>query len=329
MSQLGLFETSAVSDAASAPALALAPVSLDVEALARRLPRGLRLGAMSWTYAGWIGGFYGAQVRERQLTPRGLTAYARHPLMRAVELDRTYYRPLSAETYAGMAAQVPDDFRFAAKAHEDCTTVTFPPHARYGARAGQRNARLLDAAYASEEVIKPFIEGLRGKAGPLIFQFSHLEVRSPARFAEKLHDFLRQLPRGPTYAVEVRNAELLTAAYGDALADTGAVHCHNAWGFMPGVRAQQSLLPPASRRVLIVRWLSRPRDTHEGARARFLPFDRLVEEDLPRRHEIATLTRSSLPAGADAFVLVSNKAEGNAPESVRRLAAQINDDDGR
>lgn len=320
MSQLALFEPKQGDVVVQ---LKAAPLPDGVAALSARLPPALRLGGMSWTYSGWIGIVYASDIREKQLLRGGLTAYAQHPLLRAVELDRSYYEPLPASTYAQFAAQVPDDFRFVGKAHEDCTVVRFPTHARYGARAGKRNPRLLDVAYATDRVVGPFVEGLGKKAGVLLFQFSPFEVHSPARFAERLHDFLRRLPRGPTYAVELRNAELLTEAYGDALADVCALHCHNAWGRMPSVLEQRARLPRVTRRVLLARWMTRPNDTHEAARQRYAPFSRLVTEDLTRRHELATLTQEALSEGAEAYVLVSNKAEGCAPESVIRLAVTI------
>lgn len=319
-SQLSLFEPG---EGDSVVALDAAPIAGEVTALATRLPSALRMGTMSWNYPGWIGLVYAAGTREKQLLHSGLTAYVKHPLLRTVEVDRTYYEPMSAQTYRQFAMQTPDDFCFVAKAHEDCTAVHFPQHARYGARAGQRNPRLLDVAFTAEQVVAPFVDGLGKKAGALIFQFSPFEVRSPQRFAEKLNEFLRQLPKGPIYAVEVRNAELLTEAYGLALADAGAVHCHNAWGLMPGVLEQQAKLPKAARRILVARWLNRPDDSYESALNRFRPFNQLVEEDVPRRDELARLTTDGLLEGNPALVFVSNNAEGCAPESLLRLARTI------
>ncbi len=307
MSQLSLFGQ-------DQEQLDLAPVPDEVAALSKRLPPALRLGTMSWTYPGWSGALYAARSPPKQLVRRGLTAYSRHPLLRAVEIDRTFYGPISAATFSEFAAQVPDDFRFAAKAHEHLTRFNLD---------GRRNPRLLDAAYAADQVVAPFVEGLGQKAGPLIFQFPRFEVRSPAQFASRLHDFLRRLPKGPIYAVEIRNSELLTRAYGAALADAGAVHCHNAWTSMPGVLEQRELLPEAARRVLVVRWLTRPGDTHEAARQRYHPFDRLADEDLLRRAQLAQLCVEALRGDAQAFVFISNKAEGCAPESVLRFANAV------
>lgn len=299
------------------------PVAPEVAALAARLPQRLRLGTMSWTFPGWIGVLYAPEVKEKQLIAEGLSAYVQHPLLRTVEIDRSYYEPLPAALYARYAAQVPADFRFVVKAHEDCTVTRYPPHARYGARAGAVNPRLLDVGYAADAVVGPCVEGLKEKLGPLVFQFSPFEVKSPRRFAEKLFGFLSRLPRGPDYAVELRNEELLTPEYGQALADAGALHCHNIWGTMPSVLAQRERLPKAARRVLLARWLGRPGDSYEAAKARYQPFSRLVDEDLPRRAELAQLLRASLDEGAEVFAVANNKAEGSSPESLLRLAGAI------
>ncbi|HYV46973.1 MAG TPA: DUF72 domain-containing protein [Myxococcaceae bacterium] len=320
--QLTLFEPG---QGTGADDLEPAPVSEEVRAVASRLPGVLRMGGQSWVYPGWTGPglVYAPGTRPALLLGRGLTAYSKHPLLRAMEIDRTFYEPLPASTFAGFAAQVPEGFRFPTKASQDCTVVTYPAHARFGARAGQRNPRLLDPAWAADAVVGPFVEGLGEKAGPLLFQFSPFEVRSPQRFAEKLHGFLAKLPKGPVYAVELRNEELLTEAYGRALADAGAVHCFNVWGRMPDVLEQRERLPAAVRRVLVARWLHPPGVTHEGARQKYEPFNRLVEEDPGRREQLATLAVDAVREGAEVYVMVNNKAEGCAPESIRKLAEVI------
>lgn len=318
MAQLRFFE-----DPEAAPSVALAPFPPSVAALAERLPRALRFGTMSWTYPGWIGPFYAEGTKAKILSSRGLSAYATHPLLRTVEIDRTYYAPILAETFAELAAQTPEDFRFVVKAHEDCTVVEFPRHPRYGARAGRRNPHLLDPAYAIDCVIAPLVEGLGPKAGVLLFQFSPFRVRSPGRFAEKVHAFLAALPKGLDYAVELRNPELLTEAYGAALAEVGALHCYTQWERMPSVLEQRARLPEATRRVLLVRWLTRAGEKYEALSERYAPFDRLKEEDVPRRREIAALVDEEVRIDTDGYVLVSNKAEGCAPESVVRLVLEL------
>jgi uncharacterized protein YecE (DUF72 family) len=307
------------------PPEVIAPAERDPahDAIAASLPPLVKLGTMSWSFPGWRGLVYDANADAKRLSELGLTAYSRHPLLGAVEIDRSYYEPLPAEQYRAYAEQVPDDFRFVVKAHEECTVNRFPGHDRYGKKRGQTNSRFLDASYASEAVVGPAAEGLGEKLGVVVFQFPPQDAGSPAEFAARLGVFLSGLPKGVPCAVELRNPELLTDAYNEALIAAGALHCHNAWGSMPSVLAQARHVPPAARRPLVVRWLLRAGDDYEGAKSRFAPFSRLVEDDRLSREAIATLVSKALRHRVPALVVVNNKAEGCSPESVVRLAARV------
>jgi uncharacterized protein YecE (DUF72 family) len=300
-----------------------APLGPDVTDIAERLPEGVRLGTMSWSYAGWIGLVYAAGTPRGLLAERGLTAYVKNPLLRTVEIDRTYYEPLAASVFEAYAAQVPEDFLFTAKANEECVVPRFPTHPRYGKRRGALNDRYLDAAWAADAVVAPFIEGLGHKAGVLVFQFPPLPSSEHRSFADQLHSFLSRLPKGRSYAVEVRNPELLTPRYAAALADTGAVHCHNVWTGMPSLHAQAKLMAPRARRPLVVRWLMRRTRAYEDARERYEPFDRIAEEDPENLAAVADMVTQAALDGVPALIAVDNKAEGCAPESIARLARAI------
>src|SRR5512140_3356501 len=166
-----------------------ASVPPDLAAVAARLPPRIRLGTSSWSFPGWAGIVYGGVEAQPRLARAGLAAYARHPLLRAVGIDRTYYGPIEAADFAAYAAAVPDDFRFLVKAHELCTVARFPQHARYGAQRGQANGFFLDPAYATDAVVAPACEGLGEKAGPLLFQFPPQDthfIGGPDGFAARL-----------------------------------------------------------------------------------------------------------------------------------------------
>jgi uncharacterized protein YecE (DUF72 family) len=300
-----------------------APLSNEQRALAERLPSTLRMGTMSWSFPGWRGLIYAEGADPKLFADAGLTAYTRHPLLRTVEIDRSFYEPLPARYFEHVARQAPADFRFVVKAHEDCTLSQFPRHARYGKKQGESNARFLDASYATDAVVGPVVEGLGEQLAILLFQFSPQDAREPRAFADRLQAFLERLPRGVPYAVELRNPELLTKHYAHALEVSGAVHAHNVWGNMPSVLAQARLIPPAARRPLLVRWLMRKGDDYEGARSRFLPFSRLAEPDSTNREDIATLLGKALAHDVPGLVLVNNKAEGCAPLSIFELGRAI------
>lgn len=278
---------------------------------------------MSWSFEGWRGLVYSRESEGKHLAHEGLAAYAAHPLLRCVEIDRSFYDPLPAAAFRDLADRTPESFRFLVKAHEECTFLRFPDHARYGKRRLQDNARFLDPAYAAAEVVGPTIEGLGPKLGALLFQFPPQALGHAKRFPDALHGFFSRLPKGPPYAVEVRNPELLTPDYGLALADNGVIHCHNIWGKMPDIRQQARKLPKAVRRLLLVRWLLRAGDTYESARSRMAPFDRLREPDAATREGIAELVVRAAQFDVPALVFVNNNAEGCAPESIARIAAAV------
>ncbi|HSU81850.1 MAG TPA: DUF72 domain-containing protein, partial [Thermoanaerobaculia bacterium] len=121
-----------------------APQSEEVEALGRALPPEVHLGGSTWSFPGWAGLVYDRTHTPSKLAREGLAAYGRHPLLRAVGVDRTHYTPVEAVELAEYRNVVPEDFLFLVKAHEACTLARFPDHARYGAQRGQENPLFLD-----------------------------------------------------------------------------------------------------------------------------------------------------------------------------------------
>jgi uncharacterized protein YecE (DUF72 family) len=172
--------------------------------------------------------------------------------------------------------------------------------------------------------VHPVASALGPKLGAILFQFPPArEAPEPRAFAHELAHFLSRLPRGVCYAVELRDARTFTPAYAAALADSGAVHCHNAWSAMPDVLTQAKQVPPVARRPLIVRWLLARGEKYDDMRQRYHPFDHITREDAAVRSAIARLVAKASARGVPALVTINNKAEGCAPESAFRLARAI------
>lgn len=307
-------------------AVGLAPVDEDLLELALRLPQGLRLGTSSWSFPGWVGLVYADRHNEQRLARDGLKAYARHPLLRTVGLDRTFYATIGAADYARYAAQTHPDFRFVVKAHAAVTTPAAQLARTSPVPVGPD--RFLDAEYTTRMIIEPLQTGLAERAGVLLFQFPPLgvqHVRDGRSFVGRLAEFLGALPRGPHYAVEIRNRDFLTPAYVDCLARHGVTHCYNVHPSMPTVAEQDALLGEAAWRSgsVVLRWMLHPSQQYEQARDRYFPFDRLVDPDPRSRQALILLTERLLAAGHDVFVIANNKAEGSAPLSLFTLARDL------
>jgi uncharacterized protein YecE (DUF72 family) len=278
-----------------------APAGDELRVLAARIPARIHLGTSSWSFPGWKGIVYDREASESELAKDGLAALARHPLLRAVGIDRSYYAPLDPATFRRYAESVPDDFRFVVKAHQELTVP---------------GKLFLDHAYAVDRVIAPFVEGLGAKAGPLVFQFQPGAAAKP----DELARFLAALPPGPLYAVELRTRGRFDAAWIDALVAANAVHVVTVHHTMPSPATQARVAERALRRALVVRWNLGSGHRYEVAKARYAPFDKIVEPDDPTRDEVAAL---ALELERPAYVTVNNKAEGCSPLTVERLARAI------
>jgi uncharacterized protein YecE (DUF72 family) len=295
----------------------------DLQSLAARLARHpVFLGTSSWSFPGWAGLVYPPGIAAADLPRRGLVYYARHPLLRAVGVDRSYYGPLTAGDYRAWAELVPAGFRFLAKADR---TITTPPEELPGSAHRDRDA-YLSADRLRQLCIEPLLEGLGpGRAG-LILQFpplGHRHGRDPAAFAAGLAAMLRDLPAGIDCFVEVRNRELLVPGYFAALAAAGAWHCFSVHPAAPPLAEQAALAGTAGSGPLLVRWNLQRDRRYEAARAEFAPFNRLCAPDPATRVAAATLAVAALDDGRPVFVLANNKAEGSAPLTLVELAREV------
>ncbi|MGD8643869.1 MAG: DUF72 domain-containing protein [Chromatiales bacterium] len=319
-SQLELFEIGPTAEAGS-----IEPAPEALRPLAGRLPPQVRFGTSSWSFPGWSGLVYARACDKTRLARGGLGAYAAHPLLRTVGLDRSYYAALAAEAYRRYADAVPSDFRFVVKAASQCTSpVTRDARGRVVAP----NPQFLDASWTADRVVGPYLDGLGDRAGVLVFQFPPLGrsiTLEPDRLVDRLADFLEALPPGPNYAVELRDHELFRPSYGERLRALSVQHCFNLHPGAPPLAEQAAVIGAPAPGPLVIRWMLRRDLSYEAARERYRPFDRLAEPDPAARHAIASLIRDRLNDSQPIYVIVNNKAEGSAPLSIRALAEQLAD----
>ncbi len=319
MDQVGLFGT-------AAPVITAYPAAGSIQRLADRLPKTTRLGTSSWTFPGWAGRLYRGKPSADALAKHGLPAYAQHPLLRTVGVDRTFYKPVGIDVYEAWRDQVPSDFRFLVKAHDHVTTARFPKHARFGKLAGTLNPRFLDTKYAADVVVDPTLRGLGDRLGVLLFQFPPHAPRnlgdSPRAFAIRLYRFLNALPADTRYAVEVRNEWCLGRDYAGALRESGTSHCFNIQSGMPPLAVQRDIVG-AGGPQRVIRWMLHPGLSYADAKAQFAPFHSPSNEDATSRDAVAILIEEAQSLGKECLVIINNKAEGCSPASVESLAKRL------
>ena len=334
--RMGLGPAKAKPRAKSASGAAVRPHPPDpaLQTLAAELPALLRLGTSSWTYPGWTGLVWEDDYADTALSKNGLSAYAKHPLLRAVSIDRTFYRPLTNSQFSRYASQVPDDFRFVVKAPSLITDAQVRDDQGKGFTA---NIAFMDPVMAVQEFVQPALEGLGAKIGALVFQISPLPtamLRNMPEVLQRLEAMLTALPAlrplapNGVIAVEVRDPAFLTPEFVAILRSVGATYCLGLHPKMPPIEDQLPLLRKLWPGPLVCRWnlnLLHGPYGYEDAQERYSPYDKTMDPDPVTRQALARVIAGTVGAGQPAFVTVSNKAEGCAPLSVAALAQAVLD----
>ena len=309
-----------------------APHDGALQTLATGLPARRRLGTSSWSYPGWKGLVWEGDHSDTQLSKQGLAAYAQHPLLRTVSIDRSFYRPITASQYERYAEQVPDDFRFVVKAPSLVTDALVRSE---DGRGRQPNPAFLGPNLARSEFVEPALQGLGHKLGALVFQLSPLPLAQLDRMPqllERLRALLCALPAlaplapDGVIAVEVRDPEWLTPDFAAVLRESGATYCLGLHAKMPPLSEQLPLLRALWPGPLVCRWNLNPLHGpygYEDAERLYAPYDRLHHPDPQTRAALARVIAGTTRRGQNAFVAISNHAEGCAPLTVRGVAEQV------
>jgi len=142
------------------------------------MERKIHIGTSGWHYSYWVGNFYPANMKSKDFTEYYLRFF------RTVEINNSFYKLPSAETFAAWRASVPDNFIFAVKASRFITHMK----------------KLKDP---QESIARFFanIKALAEKTGPILFQLPpawHVNT-------ERLAGLLNALPTHYRYTIEFRD----------------------------------------------------------------------------------------------------------------------------
>lgn len=301
------------------------PPNPEVVELAEGLPASIRFGTSTWTYDGWFGDVYRRHYRGPQPAKR-LEEYVRYPLFRTVGIDSAFYDPPSEEELASYARALPPGFPCVSKVWDRITAKRLNQETPQPGLAGMRNPDFLNAQRFKDSVLGPYSRVFRDHAGCFVFEFQAMrgkDLPDPLEWADQLDDFLTQLPHDFRYAVELRNSELLTPVHGEVLKRHGVAHVFNSWTEMPPIGEQLDLPWTFPAEFTVARALLKPGRRYAEAVKQFQPYDRVQEPQPSLRKGLERLARESVRRGIDAFILANNRAEGNAPATIREVARML------
>ena len=289
----------------------------------------VRFGTSTWTYEGWKGQVYLKDYPKGTFTKQCLSEYWRFlhngsPLFHTVGNDSALYRLPTSQQLRAYRDQMPEGVEMCFKVWEDITVPQFAPHPRYGLKAGKPNPRFLDAQLFKDLVLAPFQDvRFQDCTGPFLFEFQRHGL-SIAEFCSKLDSFFSRLPNEFKYAVEIRNAGLLSPVYRKVLEAHGVAHVYNHWSYMPALAGQHKRMQETfTAPFTVLRLLTPLKMSYADAKKRAAPYTKIIAELPEMRRDTVMLIHQSIAQAKPAYVLVNNRSEGNAPKTIQDLVEML------
>lgn len=255
----------------------------------------IHIGTSAFTAAGWEESFYPAGMKPADY----LTFYATK--FDTVELDNTFYRTPALSTVKGWFAKTPPHFIFAAKIPQVIT------HEKI----------LRDCQNELREFLNA-MDCLGDKLGPLLFQFGYFnreKFKCAGEFLALLKSYLKTLPKGYRFAVEIRNKNWMGAPFVDLLREKGVALALIDQSWVPRPWELNSKLDLITADFTYVRWLG----DRKGIEAKTKTWDKTIVD---RTHDLAEwveVLRKVHKRKIQIFAYANNHYAGHAPATVERF----------
>jgi uncharacterized protein YecE (DUF72 family) len=258
----------------------------------------LHIGTSAFTAAGWEGSFYPAGMKPADF----LTFYATK--FDSVEVDSTFCRTPSASTVTGWNRKTPDHFVFAVKVPQQIT------HEKV----------LVDCDAEFTEFVH-VMELLGEKLGPMLLQFPYFNrsaFTSGAQFLARLKPFLKKLPKGQKFAVEIRNKSWLSAAFADLLRENSVALALQDQSWMP--MPWDYGFDPITSDFTFVRWLG----DRKGIEKLTKTWDKTIVDRAQQLKTWVDYLQPIKKRGVTIFAYANNHYAGHGPATVAQFLEMWN-----
>jgi uncharacterized protein YecE (DUF72 family) len=308
------------------------------------------IGTASDRYAGWIGQIYSAEKYQGRITHRSHTVggkiyrdevlpvdsvreYFEH--FSVLELDYTFYRPLltqdgeptsNYQVLRNVTRYLEKDDRIVLKVPQEVCAVKIRQGNQTVANPHYLNSRLF-----LEQFYHPANQLLGSNLVGMVFEqeYQRKEDRIPIpQLASGWDAFFESLPRDTRYHLELRTEAYWSPPLFEVLEKHGVGQVLSHWTWLPPLSRQ--LARAGGRWVTsgqggLVRLMTPIGKRYEEAFAQAHPFDKLVEGMLSPGlvQDTVALMKRSAERELDLFLIINNRAGGNAPLIAQEIAREF------
>jgi uncharacterized protein YecE (DUF72 family) len=253
------------------------------------------LGTSAFTAAGWQGAFYPPEIKSKDY----LSYYAQH--FDTVEVNSTLYGCPAPRTVENWAAKTPASFIFSIKTPRSIT-----------------HDKILANCDTELEEFLTTMEILGTKLGPILFQFPQF---SPGVFADRhaftdrLILFLKKLPAGRKYAIEIRNPEWLDAEFADLLRQHQIALALPDLPYMPRPEELVQKFDPITADWSYIRWLG----DRKGIELQTLTWDKTIVDRTAELTSWVDFCYQIKRRGITVYAYANNHYAGHGPATIRQF----------
>lgn len=255
---------------------------------------GVMVGTAAFARAGEAGDLY----------PKGAKpgAYIRHysRVFPTVEIDSTFYATPAATTVRGWYEKTPQDFVFAAKVPRVIT----------------HDKVLVDCDEEFSQFVNS-MEVLDEKLGPMLLQFGFFNrniFRDGREFLRRLEPFLKNLPAGHRFAVEIRNKGWLDERFIDVLRENRVALALIDQSWVPRPWEMKDLgMDLVTTDFAYVRWLG----DRKGIEEMTTTWDKTIVDRREDMLEWVKIFKDLVRRNLKVYAYANNHYAGNGPGTVK------------
>lgn len=281
-------------------------------------------GTSSWVFEGWKGIVYFKDYSNGRFKKDSLAEYAADQRFNTVGMDLFFYQPPTETLLEHYAKQLPTNFKTCSKVWEQLTIFRYPNHPRYGKLKGQVNPNFLNADIFINTILKPYQQVFQDHIGPFIFEFQYIKSadKSVREFSQDLDKFFSAIPDEFQYSVEIRNKNFLQSNYFEVLHKHNVAHVFNQWSYMPPI-SEQLKLDSVTTDFIVARILTPLGMSYQQTVKKFEPFDKIINPLPQMRADVMKLVEIAVKSRKIAYLLINNRAEGCAPQTIEQLQKMV------
>jgi len=252
----------------------------------------LNVGTSSFTASGWERSFYPTGTKPTDF----LRYYATR--FNTVEIDSTFYGIPAPATVQGWGSKTPNDFIVAAKVPQIIT----------------HEKLLIDCDNEFNDFIS-VMDLLGEKLGPLLFQFGYFNRQTffgVNDFLARLRPFLKKLPAGHRFALEIRNKSWLVPQFFETLRKHNVALALIDQEWMPRPAQWFETFDPITADFTYVRWLGDRKGIEEKTRV----WDKTIIDRHQELSEWAAVLGKVYKRQIQIFAYANNHYAGHSPATV-------------